>query len=360
LARGGLTALDVSGCEHVMHDSLLAVATSNAGALTELRACHGVHRAFSYAATEALLRAAPLLRALDANVFCHARERLFSMLRNEAPFGPLHVRRLYTSCRRLALAVRGAAVMALAAATAAHESLSALRLVDAPLGTPAVVDAVVDAVLLRRMHFLDLDHCGLTPASVPALARLLGGSALTELRICNDGQQLLAAPAAALLADALRANSTLETLILGGARLGVDVSAATALLGALVGHASLRKLCIYDRSMGVHAAVAGAAFGALVAANTPALRELDVASGELGDDGLGPLVDALPANTHLWTLDVHGNGMSDVFACECLLPAVHANSGLRRLFLTGFGDAAREAHALVAACAAAELADEAR
>jgi hypothetical protein len=226
---------------------------------------------------------------------------------------------------------------------------------------PGALDAVVDAALIRRLSavtFTNLAHCRLSPTSTPALARLLGGSALTELRIWNDGQQLLDAPAAALLADALRASSTLKTLTLGCVSLGIDAAVTTAVLGALVGHPSLRKLDIHDVTMGVHHA-AVAALGALVAANAPALHGLDVSYCLLDDAGLGPLVDALPANTHLRTLDVQLNLISEVFARERLLPAVRANSGLRTL-LAGDGNAAREAEALVAARAAAELADEAR
>jgi hypothetical protein len=66
---------------------------------------------------------------------------------------------------------------------------------------------VLDAALLRRMRFLELCGCRLPPAFVPALARLLRGSAVTELSIWNGEVQLLDAPAAALLADALRANA---------------------------------------------------------------------------------------------------------------------------------------------------------
>jgi hypothetical protein len=347
LAHGGLTALDVSGRAEVRPDELLAVVTANAFALTELRACKGAYLELSYAEVEALLRAAPLLRVLHADVQCEAGEQLLlSMLRYEAPFGPLRMHRLHVRFLRLTPAEHAAAVTALAAATAAHDSLSSLKLEHAALRTPAVLDAVVDAALLRRIRSLELDACDLTPASAPALARLLGGGVLTELRIWNDRQRhLLDAPAAALLADALRANSTLTTLHLAGFRLWRDKEAMTALLGALVGHPSLRKLCIHDGDMAVHAAVAGAALGALVAANAPALRELNC---QLGDDGLGPLVDALPANTHLRTLSASLNGISEGFARERLLPAVRANSGLRELH-AGYSPAVLEARWLVAA-----------
>jgi hypothetical protein len=356
LARGGLTALLVSRCLHGTEEALLAVVQANAASLTELRACELGDVALSYDTTEALLRAAPLLRVLHADVHCNADEQALSMLRNEAPFGPLRVHELHVICPQLPPAENAAAVLALAAATAAHESLSALTLIFAVLDASAVLDAVVDAVLLRRMHSLGLYHCELTPASAPSLARLLGGSSLTKLCIWSGDQPLLDAPAAALLADAMRANSTLETLVLGAVSLWRDAAVTTALLGALVGHASLRKLYIHDEGAGAHPAVRGAALGALVAANAPALRMLDVSSCSLGEHGLRPLFDALPGNAHLHTLDVRTNGISEAFARTQLLPAVRANSSLRVL-KEGHRPAAREAEALVAARAAAAAND---
>jgi hypothetical protein len=80
-------------------------------------------------------------------------------------------------------------------------------------------------------------------------------------------------------------------------------------------------------------AAVGQLLGALVAADAPALRELDVANGFLGETVLGPLCAALPHNTHLLTLDCSGNETMDVaFARDVLLPAVRANTSLRTLF----------------------------
>jgi hypothetical protein len=99
-----------------------------------------------------------------------------------------------------------------------------------------------------------------------------------------------------------------------------------------------------------HQAAAGAALGALVAANAPALHELDVSWSELADAGLGPLVDALPRNTHLRTLnlsDGDGQGMSEAFVRDRLLPAVRANSSLRELDTGLDWESALEAEELV-------------
>lgn len=51
----------------------------------------------------------------------------------------------------------------------------------------------------------------------------------------------------------------------------------------------------------------------------------------LDDAGLGPLVDALPRNTHLRSLNLDANGMSATFMYGRLWPAVTANASLREL-----------------------------
>jgi hypothetical protein len=103
-----------------------------------------------------------------------------------------------------------------------------------------------------------------------------------------------------------------------------------------------------QRDVGTHVSVAGAALSALITANAPALHEVNVLRCALGDAGLGPLVDALPANTHLRTLDVSDNDKSEAFSLQRLLPAVRANSGLRELS-AGYYGAVLDAEALVAA-----------
>jgi hypothetical protein len=201
------------------------------------------------------------------------------------------------------------------------------------------LDAVVDAALARSLQTVWLCRCNLSPASAPALARLLGGGALRALDLENDEneeQLLLDAPAAVHIANALRANSTLEALYLYHVQLWLDPAAATALLDALTGHRSLRKLRIWHNSPGTADQAAGAAFGALVAANSAALQELDLSYSNLNDAALGPLFDALPHNTHLRKLvtcneAIHFEAdeyISEAFAHDRMLPAVRANSSL--------------------------------
>ena len=54
----------------------------------------------------------------------------------------------------------------------------------------------------------------------------------------------------------------------------------------------------------------------------------------LSDDGLAPIVDALPRNRHLYKLDITCNLLTPEFERERLLPAVRANTGLRELILS--------------------------
>ena len=54
----------------------------------------------------------------------------------------------------------------------------------------------------------------------------------------------------------------------------------------------------------------------------------------LREAGLGALLDALPRNTHLRELEIRGNDPPAGFMRARLLPAVRANTGLRRLLTT--------------------------
>ena len=63
----------------------------------------------------------------------------------------------------------------------------------------------------------------------------------------------------------------------------------------------------------------------------PALRSFLIADTVLDDVGMGPLLDALEHHTHLLELDCSNTGMSDEFVRERFLPAVRANTSLRKL-----------------------------
>jgi hypothetical protein len=353
-AGGALQALGVSGDWRPLFEAgaLRTAVAANAGTLRELRCLRqpGLYD-MRVSMLEALLSAAPQLRVCQADVLFISDEEARRALRNEGVFGSL---RVHTAWLHI-VAADAAAHASLCADVAAHASLTELALASTPLDVPELLDAFVDAALsLPLLRTVKLSHCYLSPASAPALARLLGSGTLTEFVIEHDDYALLNAPSAALLGGALRANATLTSLTLRGARLWSDHAAAAALLGALTGHASLRKLAVTadalrSRKGHVHN---GVPLGALVAADTPALTELDVCCGGLGNAGLRPLFEALPRNSHLRTLNCSYNKFSDACARDVLLPAVRANTSLRTLITRDRGverqsGAAREVEALV-------------
>jgi hypothetical protein len=344
-AGGTLQSFKIDG-HGVLPRLLLEVAAANAGALHELHACNVNQLGFTPAEVEALLRAAPLLRVLATDVNCEFYDVQATRrgLRNEAPFEALRMRQLFVNVTEL----DEDSFISFAAELAAHASLRGLLLARAPLNVAAALDAVVDAALARRWQRVELHECRLSPASAPALARLLGSDALTTLVLW--GMDLLDAPAARVLAAALRVNSTLTSLTLDQAAVFRDAAAVGELLSALTGHASLRKLSLRgnDTTAAADLAAVGASLGALVAANAPALTELDVSFCNLRDDGLRALFHALPHNTHLRTLGCNSNNISEAFARDVLLPAARANTSLRDLEVsTEDGASARVAAALV-------------
>jgi hypothetical protein len=273
-AGGALQSLHIRQ-DVVSHAALLEVTAANAGALRELRASVDPMRAarFEPDETEALCVAAPQLRTFTTDMACYSAEgvqALRRVLRNEAPFGPLRAQQLFVSHSFL---VDEAGVIAFATDMAAHPSLKGLTLYETRLDTAAAMGAMADAALacqLQTVHFYNVD---MSAASVPALARMLGSTVLTEL-IC-EYMDTLDMPLAAVLTAALRGNRTLTSLTLddaGDGGLFVDVAAAAELLGALHGHPSLHTLRVVNNRMAAaNRAAVGAMLGALVAANAPAL-----------------------------------------------------------------------------------------
>ena len=342
-AQGRLEVLSVTKSVELF-PSLLAVVTANAGTLRELRtlSCgaydwwegqgevvRGVDE------LQALLPAAPALQLLEASVTCPfaLAPRL---LRREPPFGPLRLEHLEVDCM-----FAGRDIVALAADLAKHtHPLDAFCLTCSEdfLLRPDELDSVVTAALAIRLPRLNLYDCHLTPEAVPALCRLLSSTALTVLRIIHlrSLSLLLDEASAVLLGEALRANRTLTSLSLDDVlSYGRDT---TVLLLSLVGHASIRTLTCRGEASGdpeigdeYDPVLIGMCLRALIAANAPALVDLDVSGNHLGDAGLGPLCDALPRNIHLRRLSLGANGMSAAFAAHRLLPAVRANHSLRYL-----------------------------
>jgi hypothetical protein len=327
-AGGKLHLLDVSKCEGITHACLLAVLAANAGALRELRTWRGGACYLELDAAQALLRAAPQLRVFDADVECEGVAEAQRMLRNEGAWAPLRLRKL----RVVFDAQTEAAVLSLAVDLAAYDSLLDLSLIYAPLDTPAALDAIVAVALAKRFSALTLFNCSLSPASAPALARLLGGGALRSLDIVNDNAPLLDAAAAAVLGDVLRANRALKSLMLLRIGLWRDPAVAVTLLGAVTAHRSLRSVSLNSNPVGDAQDAAGAALGALLAANAPALLTLNLIGVVLGTVTTSAafmrdrLLPAVRANTSLTSLmiTVTGEGESAAFEVEEILDSRRA------------------------------------
>jgi hypothetical protein len=334
-ARAGntLRAIWLRDCPQVTHRPLLAVLGANAATLEELE-IRGTFDGLqtptrSFAFMQEVVAAAPRLRALHADVCCLHAEHASLLLRGEGVFAPVRMRHLFANIGNPS----EACVRALAADIAAHAWLRALMLANVAMAVPARLDAVVDAALTRKLNELTFSYCSLAPASVPALARLLDGGAVTALSVVNANRQLLDEPSATLLGASLRRSSTLTSLWLSGCGLHAVAPATCVLLRALTAHPSLNTLKLSEERGGTAeaSAVVGEALGALVAADTAALMALNLTSYELGDAGLGPLVEALPSNTHLRALLLSPRGCSETFVVDALLPAVRANASLRTL-----------------------------
>ena len=333
-AQGQLAVMLVNWIQELSNAAVLEVVTANASSMRELT-CLAVgdvgNRIWNLEEVEELARAAPQLRVFHADVVASTVEEAARLLRNDPPFGALRLRGLDIDGTAEGAPAVDADVLALAAAMPRHASLCQLRLFDVSLRTPAVLYAFAAAVTASTLPTLWLLRCEMSPASVPALVRMLRDGALTSLQLDTDGARLLDAPAAMQLADAIAAHHTLLQFGLEQAQFWNDAIAAAAVMRAVTGHPSLQNLDLSFNSPPDPAA-AGAALGALVAADAPALRELDIRhSPQLGEIGLRPLLDALAHSTHLRLLDCCNTGMSEAFARDVFLPAVRANTSLRTL-----------------------------
>ena len=260
--------------------------------------------------------AAPHLQVLNASAVGNCTA-LLRFLRNDPPYGPLRVSGLIVSCGR---GVSEGGLLALAAALAAHVSLTGLRLVDAH--SARGLNAVVDAAAERQLSRLHIDRCVLDDESMHALARLLERGSLIQLHVtCASfpGAQEASMP---VLCAALRACHTLTHLTL---RLE-DASrlAFTALLDAAAALPALSELDLRNSRV-QDATAAGRAMGALLAANLPSLHTLNIFSCHLGDDGMAAVLDGLATNTYLHFLScVVGNDLSQAFERDRLNPAMAA------------------------------------
>jgi hypothetical protein len=350
-AQGALRVLDVTVWDELFRmpnqrdavlEHVLPVLRSNARSLLELRAgfLSGENdRWFSTAQVEELLAAAPLLRVLECDV------NLFSGNEALAPVPRLLVEPQFAAVRLRCLKIDPFGtqldVPAVVARLALHGTLTCLDLVRVMLDSQPAINAVVDFAI-SQLQRLQLRECSLSPASLPALTRLLErgcgseGGSLTEL-VIDIGEPLLEGAGVAAFCAALRA-SRLVKLKLRQMSLFDSLEDGLAVVASCTGHPTLRELNLSRNHVdwnyvdAVAAPAVGAALAALVAADSE-LQSLDVKFCELGDDAVRPLFAAVAGSTRLRTLNCYGSNISANCAREAVLPAIQANTSLRKLDL---------------------------
>jgi hypothetical protein len=297
------------------------------------------YRWFSTAQVEELLAAAPLLRVQECDV------NLSSDNEALAPVPRLLVEPQFAAVRLCSLKIYAhhaqLDVPAVVARLALHASLTRLDLYRVQLDRQPALNAVVDFAI-SQLQRLQLWDCRRSPASLPALTRLLesgsgsAGGSLTELVISNNHNPLLVGAGVPAFCAALRA-SPLVKLELAAVSLFNSLEDGLAVVAACTGHPTLRELNLsYNIFNAVAAPAVGAALAALVAANSE-LQTLDVNYSYLRDDTARPLFAAVAGSTRLRTLDCCDNDISVECAREAVLPAIQLNTSLRKLSFYSYG-----------------------
>jgi hypothetical protein len=227
------------------------------------------------------------------------------------------------------------------------EALSALGWMQEEEQRAAFVARIVDFALTRRLVALSL--WSLPRSSAPHLARLMReGAALRRLTLDSGSACGAVGGTAALLADALRANTTLRELELRGmctwcidTHRPRDGPAGAAVCASLVGHPSVTSVILYNvlmcgRHRDANFCAMDASLAALLRANAPALTTLKLKVATAPDDqapALWRMFRALAHNTHLRVLELEALRPSAAFLRCVVLPAVRANTSLRELRL---------------------------
>jgi len=242
---------------------LLPVLRANAVSLLELRAWRPVDSEGGFLASteivEQLLTAAPRLRLLECDALLRgeeARGPLPRLLR-EQQFAPLRLQSLYIDAEDVQPPPDA---QALAAWAATHTSLKRLFLASVQLDSEPALGAVVDLANLHLQHLI-LKGCSLSPASLPALTRMLESRTLTVLLINSDYEPLLVGAVVPAFCTALRA-SRLARLQLLGVCLWESPADGLAVIAACTSHPTLREICFQYNDL-EHASVSAAIEAAL-------------------------------------------------------------------------------------------------
>ena len=282
---------------------------------------------FSADSVARLCYSSPLC-TLRCHVWCTAVEAL-PLLRCEAPCALLHIFKLYVGDFNN----NPQAVLDLAVALPSHSGkINELAVSEAPLQTGAVADALMRGIAEARVSNVFFDNCGLAPASLSGLIRLLQDGCLERLDIRNHAALFEEGPELTAFCHALR-TSRLLALKLKWCQLWRNRTATSELLAALVGHQTLGELSLHnnrvDNTDDAQLA-AGEQLASLITHNT-ALEKLDIGWNNLVEASLGLIFEALPRSSTLKELVFYGETVTHEFARDMILPAVRANTSLQTL-----------------------------
>ena len=320
-AKGALHALDLSGVDSLSLDEVAELVAENGESLRALTTPYSLELD---AENVARLREAAPLCVLNCLVKCDGAEAV-AMMRCElvCPYY-LQVDSLDTQQQQTDFA----------AALASRTGMKELYLENGNLAGGAELEDLSRATIaagVERVFFL---ICRLTPMALPALTLLLRPSALRSLSIYNDGVSLFTGPDLPAFCDALRSNSIPDQIILQKCDLWADPADAGMVLAALAARTTPFSLGLDGNRVGETQAqqfAAGTQLAQLITAG--GLEELNLNDCNLGEIGLVPIFKALSRATRLNTLWFNNEEMSREFARDVVLPAVRANTSLRRLDL---------------------------
>ena len=349
--RGHLHTLDISGLRSLFTEHLAQFMAVHGESLRSVTAPEEL--LFSADLVTRLCCSAPLC-TMRCYVWCTAAEAL-PLLRCEAPCSLLHIFKLWVGDFN-----NHQRVLDLAAALPYHRGkIKVLSVHQAPLQTGAVAVALMGGIAEAGVSDVSFGGCGLAPASLPCLTRLLQAGCPERLHIGNNWLAFEEGPELTAFCHALR-SSALQALQLNACELWRDPAVTDELLTALIGHPTLRELSLVNNTVdGTDDArrAAGEQLASLITHNS-ALQKLDLSlfRSYLGDAGLKPIFEALPRNSTLEELIFYGETwittISREFARDVILPAVCTNTSLHTLRLGSYGmlfPELLEAQAIVAA-----------
>eukprot|EP00567_Pseudictyota_dubia_P000348 CAMPEP_0197464702 /NCGR_PEP_ID=MMETSP1175-20131217/64157_1 /TAXON_ID=1003142 /ORGANISM="Triceratium dubium, Strain CCMP147" /LENGTH=365 /DNA_ID=CAMNT_0043000687 /DNA_START=135 /DNA_END=1232 /DNA_ORIENTATION=+ len=148
-------------------------------------------------------------------------------------------------------------------------------------------------------------------------------SSFTRLNLWN---KRIGDEGVSVLADALRVNTSLKVLVLGGNSIGDE--GVSVLADALRVNTSLEKLHLSGNSISDEGV---SVLADALTVNT-SLTKLDLWGNNFGDEGVSVLADALWVNTSLEALYLNGNSISDG-GVSILADALRVNTSLEELGL---------------------------